>query len=94
VGIRASGDTGREFTDIPGPASDDPSLEAELNERRLRLDEASRHLPTSLDRLIFRHLMDGTYDARMIADSAGCCTRTVRHAAARVVAWIRGFLRG
>ena len=87
-----SGDTGREFTDVPGPAGDDPSHEAELNERRLRLDEASRHLPTNLDRLIFRHLMDGTYDARMIADSAGCCTRTVRHAAARVLTWVRGIL--
>ena len=79
------GKTGLELTDLADPAGDDPSLEAERNEWRLRMmEEAARRLPTELDRLVFRHLIDGTFDLRMIAASAGCCTQTVRRALARV----------
>jgi hypothetical protein len=85
-------DTGREFTDLPGPAGDDPALEAERNERRLRLAEVSRNLPTNLDRLIFHHLIDGTFDLRMVAASARCSTQTVRRAFVRVRARIQSIL--
>jgi hypothetical protein len=85
-------ENGREFTDLPGPASDDPSLEAEFNELRARLEDASRSLPTDLHRLVLQHIIDGTYDPKKIAILAMRNIERVRQAAAQVLAWLRRIL--
>ena len=78
-----------EFPELPGPASDDPSLEAELNELRARLGDAATSLPTDLHRLILHHLIDETYDLKKIAVLAGCDIETVRRAISELVALLR-----